>query len=149
MLPLPVPSPSLFLTFMHCISLICHLHCFDDPHSLLVIQFDVKRFGLNIESNEKMASSFECGLTAEEEELLMAREEVRADVPAVDGSGPVGDLVAGGVQVPDALERDPENAQLGNLVGSGHVLRGEGAVGDAMSQEWRCSSEMQRRCEKF
>ena len=60
----------------------------------------------------KMAS-FEYKLTAEEEELLTAREEVRVDVPVGDGSGPAGDLVAGGVQVPDALEKDPENVQVG------------------------------------
>ena len=75
---------------------------------------------------------------------MLAREEVRVDGLAVDGSGPVSELVAGGVQVPDALEADAENVQVGELVGSGQVIRGGGAVGDAIFQEWRYSSEVQR-----
>ena len=145
MLPLPVPTPSLLFGFVHCSLIFCYyLHCFENPRSLLVIiSYCIVQSSLSEFKNSKMAS-FECGLTAEEEELLDAREEVRADVPAVEGSGPAGDLVAGGVQVPDALELDPENFQIGELVGSGQVLRGEGAVGDALYQEWRYTSEIQR-----
>ena len=143
MFPLPVPAPSPLNISLHCIALIvCYAICFE--YSLSSLDIITSYYLVHLSPIIEKMSQFEYDLTAAEEELLLAREEVRVDGLVADGSGPTSELVAGGVQVPDALEADPANVQVGELVGSGQVIHGGGAVGDALYQEWRYSSKIQR-----